>query len=60
MTHVKFAHEKEQLFDKWVASKGIDGDFDISRQLLLVEEFKHHIHNDIKTHLNEVKVENLG
>ena len=37
VTHVEFAHEIEQLLDKWVVSKGIDGDFDKFRHLLLVD-----------------------
>ena len=49
VTHVEFAHEKEQLFDKWVADR---------RWLwqiapAIIEEFKRHIHNDIKTRMRQ-------
>ncbi|KAL5008571.1 hypothetical protein ScPMuIL_014152, partial [Solemya velum] len=39
-THVEFAREKEQLFNRWCDSKEIDEDFGKLRQLLLIEEFK--------------------
>ena len=59
-THVEFAHDKEQLFDKWLTSKNVDKDFDKLRQLMLIEEFKQCIHSDIKTHLDEHKIDNLN
>ena len=59
MSYVEFAHEKEQLFDKWVTSKGIGEEYGKLRELLLVEEFKRHIHKDIQTHLNEAKINTL-
>ncbi|XP_077977779.1 uncharacterized protein LOC144433347 [Glandiceps talaboti] len=56
-THVEFAREKERLFDRWLSSKGIDKSFDKLRQLMLIEEFKQCVHTDIKTHLDEHKVD---
>ena len=38
-THVEFARNKEQLFDRWCCSKKIDQNYDKLRQLMLVEEF---------------------
>ena len=39
-THVEFARNKEQLFDRWRCSKKIDRNYDKLRQRMLVEEFK--------------------
>ena len=52
-THVEFARNKEQLFDRWCCSKKIDQNYDKLRQLMLVEEFKRCIQSDVKTFLDE-------
>ena len=58
-THVEFARNKEQLFDRWGCSKKIDQNYDKLRQLVLVEEFKRCIQSDVKTFLCEKQVETL-
>ena len=58
-THVEFARNKEQLFDRWCCSKKIDQNYDKLRQLVLVEEFKRCIQSDVKTFLCEKQVETL-
>ena len=58
--HVEFAREKEMLFDRWCRSKEIGEDFKKLTQLILVEEFKNCVHSNVKTHLDEQKVENLS
>ena len=58
-THVEFARNKEQLFDRWCCSKKIDQNYDKPRQLMLVEEFKRCIQSDVKTFLDEKHVETL-
>ena len=58
-THVEFARNKEQLFDRWCCSKKIDENYDKLRQLMLVEEFKRCIQSDVKTFLDEEQVETL-
>ena len=58
-THVKFARNKEQLFDRWCCSKKIDQNNDKVRQLVFVEEFKRCIQSDVKTFLDEKQVETL-
>ena len=58
-THVEFARNKEQLFDRWYCSKKIDQNYDKLRQLMLVEEFKRCIQSDVKTFLDEKQVETL-
>ena len=52
-TYVEFARIKEQLFDKWCSSKKVGHDFDKIRQLLLIEEFKWGLSNEIKIYLSE-------
>ena len=58
-THVEFARNKEQLFDRWCCSKKINQNYDKLRQLVLVEEFKRCIQSDVKTFLDEKQVETL-
>ncbi|KAJ8049409.1 hypothetical protein HOLleu_02151 [Holothuria leucospilota] len=57
-TYVEFAYQKERQFDRWCASKKVST-FDTLRQLMLVEEFKRCVNDDIKTHLEENKADNL-
>ena len=58
-TCVEFAQEKQTLFDQWCSSKEINGDFEKLWQLILVEEFKDCLPTEIKTYLDEQKVDNL-
>ena len=58
-THVEFARNKEQLFDRWCCSKKIDQNYYKLRQLVLVGEFKRCIQSDVKTFLCERQVETL-
>ena len=59
-THVEFAHEKEVYYDRWGNSKEVGTDFEKLRQIILIGEFKRYVRDDIKTYLNEQKVENLA
>ncbi|KAJ8042724.1 hypothetical protein HOLleu_09565 [Holothuria leucospilota] len=58
-TYVEFAYQKERHFDRWCASKKVST-FDTLRQLVLVEEFKRCVNDDIKTHLEENKADKLS
>ena len=58
-THVEFAREKENLFNRWCHSKEIGQDFKKLKQMVLLEEFKDKVRPDIRTHLDEQKVEEL-
>ena len=58
-TYVEFAREKEDLFDKWLNSKKVVKNFDKLRQLMLLEEFKQCVHQDLKTHLDDKNIETL-
>ncbi|KAJ8022625.1 hypothetical protein HOLleu_37579 [Holothuria leucospilota] len=57
-TYVEFAYQKERHFDRWCASKKVST-FDTLRQLMLVEEIKRCVNDDIKTHLEENKADKL-
>ena len=59
-THVEFAHEKEVYFDRWCNSREVGTDFEKLRQVILTEEFKRCVPDDIETYLDEQKVENLA
>ena len=58
-THVEFAKEKENLFNRWCHSKEIGQDFKKLKQMVLLEEFKDKVRPDIRSHLDEQKVEEL-
>ena len=49
-THVEFAHEKEMYFDRWCNSREVGTDFEKLRQVILIEEFKRCVRDDIKTY----------
>ena len=57
-TFVEFAREKEDLFDQWLRSQEVDN-FQNFRQLILVEEFKDCVHQDLRTHLEDKNVRTL-
>ena len=59
-TFIEFAQEKAQLFDRWCTSENINSKYDSLRELILMEEFKNCLHNDIRTFLNDKKPESLS
>ena len=59
-TFVEFAHEKETYFDRWCSAKQVGHEFDRLRQVILVEEFKRSVRDDIKVHLDEQNVQTLA
>ena len=58
-TYVEFGREKEMLFDRWCLSKNVNKDYVRLRQLVLIEEFKNCLPAELKTYIDEQKVENL-
>ncbi|XP_071944871.1 uncharacterized protein [Antedon mediterranea] len=58
-TFTKFARKKQILFDRWCSSEGVKGEFGKLRELMLVEEFKSCSPTEVRTHLEEQKVDNL-
>ena len=57
--HVEFAGEKENLFSRWCHSGEIGQDFKRLKQMVLLEEFKDKVRPDIRSHLDEQRVEGL-
>ena len=60
-THVEFAREKKNLFNRWCYSKEVGQDFEKLKQMVLLEEFKDKVRPDIRSHLHvdEQNVEEL-
>lgn len=57
-TFVEFARAKEQFAGDWLKSKEVT-DFEKLKELILVEEFKRSVPNEVKVHLEELKLETL-
>ena len=47
-------------FDRWCNSRKVGTDFEKLRQVILIEEFKRCVSDDIKTYPDEQNVENLA
>ena len=58
-TYVEFANQTEVYFDRWCSAKKVISDFDKLRQIILIEQFKRCVHDDLKTYLDEKNVETL-
>ena len=58
-SHVEFGRDEENLFDKWCQSKDIGGKFDKLRQLILIEEFKRCVPDDLKSYIDEQNVKSM-
>ncbi|XP_071950797.1 uncharacterized protein [Antedon mediterranea] len=58
-TFTEFARKKQILFDRWCSSEGVKGEFGKLRELMLVEEFKSCSPTEVRTYLEEQKVDNL-
>ena len=46
-TYIEFARQKEQLFDRWCSAKNVCKDYENLRQLMLIEDFKNCINDDV-------------
>jgi len=57
-TFVEFAREKENMFDRWCASKQVETKEQL-RDLVLLEEFKNCAPEGLVTYLNEQKISKL-
>ena len=51
--------EKENLLNRYCHSKEAGQDFEKMKQMVLLEEFKDKVRPDIRSHLDEQKVEEL-
>ena len=47
------------MIERWCTSKNVGSNFGRLKQIILIEEFKNCIHPEIRTYLDEQKVENL-
>lgn len=59
ITHVEFAREKKILLDRWLESLEGSSDLNKLKEIILLEEFKNSISQDIRLHLEDRKIENL-
>ncbi|XP_066958949.1 uncharacterized protein [Macrobrachium rosenbergii] len=57
-TYREFARNKERLFVEWCESRSVDTKEDL-KQLILLEDFKENLPDEIKTHLEEKQVVSL-
>ncbi|XP_068203040.1 uncharacterized protein [Palaemon carinicauda] len=57
-TFVEFARRKRVAFQEWLKAKSVE-DFDALKELILIEEFKNNINFDLKTHLEDLKLDLL-
>lgn len=55
-TYTDFAQKKERLFEDWCRVKNVSV-FAQLKELILVEDFKNNLPKEIKTHLEELKME---
>ena len=58
-TSVEFANQTEVYFDRWCSAKKVVSDYEKFRQIVLIEQFKRCVHDDLKTYLDETNVETL-
>ena len=56
-THVEFAREKQNPCNRWCHSREVGQDFEKLKQMVLLEDFKDKVRPDIRSHLDEQKVE---
>ena len=58
-THVEFAREKQNPCNRWCHSKEVGQDFKKLKQMVLLEDFKDKVRPDIRSHVDEQKVEEM-
>ena len=58
-SYIEFSHEKETLFDRWCRSCNVGKDFAKLRQVMLLEDFKSCVPDNVKAHLEERQVKDL-
>lgn len=58
-TYVEFAHDKEVYFERWCSSMTIDSNFERLKELMLIEEFKRCVRDDVKSFLDEKEASTL-
>ena len=59
-TYVEFAHEELVFFERWCTSRKVGTDFDRLKEIILIEQFKRRVSEDIKTYLDEKDAKTLS
>ncbi len=57
---IEFAHKKARLFNRWCTSKNVENNHDRLCELILIEEFKNCLSNDVRTFVNDQKPKTLS
>lgn len=58
-TYVEFVREKANHFDRWLQAMNVNGDYVKLKELMLLEELKECVPNEIKTYLSDRNVTKL-
>ena len=58
-TYVEFARDKMNLYDRWLQAMNVNGDFTKLREVMLMEEFKECVPNEVKTYLSDRNVKKI-
>ena len=59
-TYTELAHEKGMLLDRWCTAEKVTEDFGRFRELVLIEEFKGCVPEEIRMYLNERKNQSIS
>jgi len=58
-TFHEFAKTKELLLNRWLSSQDVGADFEKLKQLIIIEEFKNRIPADVRTYIEEQRVDDI-
>ena len=58
-TFQEFAKNKELLLNRWLSSQEVGTDFEKLKQLIIIEEFKNRIPADVRTYIEEQRVDDI-
>ena len=47
------------MFDRWCLAKKVEQDYQNLKQMILIEEFKSYVHSDVRSYLDEHRIETL-
>ena len=58
-TYVELANQSELVYDDWFGTHKVEPDYENVKQMVLIDQLKRCVHDDLKTHLDEHNVETL-
>ena len=58
-THIEFSREQSIWFDKWAKATNCTGDYKKLREIILIEQFKNRVSENMKIYLAERKLPTL-